>query len=192
VAKKTRHLFLKKVTSNANTVLKTRRPTPKKKVGRNRNNITKNANMSDQKRAKKKKMGTISASTEPTKTAQLSRSTRAGLKFPIPRTTTYLRKTLPHKVRVGANAGTFLTAVLEYLTAEVLELAGNATKDNKKKRITARFITLAVRQDEELTKQLPGLIFSGGVIPHIHPTLVPKKKKKKKQEQLKKKKKKKK
>ena len=32
--------------------------------------------------------------------------------------------------------------VLEYLSAELLELAGNASRDNKKKRITPRYLTV--------------------------------------------------
>lgn len=63
----------------------------------------------------------------------------------------------------------YLTAVLEYMAAEVLELAGNACRDNKKKRITPRHLVLAIRNDEELNKLLGGVtIAQGGVLPNIH------------------------
>ena len=82
--------------------------------------------------------------------------------------------------RLGAGAPVYLAAVLEYLAAEILELAGNAAKDNKKARIVPRHIQLAVRNDEELNKLLGGVtIAAGGVLPNINPTLLPKKSAKK-------------
>ena len=67
-----------------------------------------------------------------------------------------------------------------HATAEVLELAGNAARDNKKTRIVPRHIQLAVRNDEELSKLLGGVtIAAGGVLPNIHSVLLPKKSAKK-------------
>jgi len=77
---------------------------------------------------------------------------------------------------MGAGAPVYLAAVLEYLCAEILELAGNAARDNKKSRIVPRHITLAVKNDEELNKLLGNVtIAGGGVLPNIHAVLLPKK-----------------
>lgn len=104
-----------------------------------------------------------------------SNSAKAGLQFPVGRIGRYLKKGKYAK-RVGAGAPVYLAAVLEYLCAEILELAGNAARDNKKSRITPRHIQLAVRNDEELNKFLSGVTFaSGGVLPNIHNVLLPKK-----------------
>ena len=67
------------------------------------------------------------------------------------------------------------------MAAEVLELAGNAARDNKKSRIIPRHVQLAVRNNEELNKLLAGVtIAAGGVLPNIHSVLLPKKSKKEK------------
>ena len=106
-----------------------------------------------------------------------SRSAKAGLQFPVGRMARYLRQGGFAK-RVGAGAPVYMAAVLEYLTAELLELAGNAAKDNKRSRIVPRHIQLAVRNDEELNKFLGGVtVAQGGVLPNIHAVLLPKKKK---------------
>ena len=78
--------------------------------------------------------------------------------------------------RVGAGAPVYLATVLEYLSAEILELAGNAARDNKKTRIIPRHLQLAIRNDEEINKLLSGVtIAQGGVLPNIQPILPPKK-----------------
>ena len=65
---------------------------------------------------------------------------------------------------------------LLFFKKKVLELAGNAARDNKKTRIVPRHIQLAVRNDEELSKLLGSVtIANGGVLPNIHSTLLPKK-----------------
>jgi len=101
-----------------------------------------------------------------------SKSARAGVLFSVPRFHRYLKKSTP-KSRVTMAASVYTAAVIEYLTAEVLELSGNAAKDHKKQRINARHIFLAVSIDEELKKLLHGVtIPQGGVLPHINSFLL--------------------
>ena len=103
----------------------------------------------------------------------VSKSAKAGLQFPVGRVARFLKKG-KYAERVGAGAPVYLAAVLEYLAAEVLELAGNAARDNKKTRIVPRHIQLAVRNDEELSKLLGSVtIAAGGVLPNIHSVLLP-------------------
>jgi len=110
-----------------------------------------------------------------TKGKAKSRSSRAGLQFPVGRIHRLLRKG-NYADRVGAGAPVYLAAVMEYLAAEVLELAGNAARDNKKTRIIPRHLQLAIRNDEELNKLLAGVtIAQGGVLPNIQAVLLPKK-----------------
>ncbi|XP_078284225.1 histone H2A-like [Rhinoraja longicauda] len=80
------------------------------------------------------------------------RSSQAGLQFPVGRVHRLLRK------------GNYDE---HYLTAEILKLAGNAARDNKKTRIIPRHLQLAVRNDEELNKLLGEVlpIAQGGVLP---------------------------
>ncbi|CAF1172424.1 unnamed protein product [Didymodactylos carnosus] len=104
-----------------------------------------------------------------------TRSSRAGLQFPVGRIHRLLRRG-NYAERVGAGAPVYLSAVLEYLSAEILELAGNAARDNKKTRIIPRHLQLAIRNDEELNKLLSGVtIAQGGVLPNIQAILLPKK-----------------
>uniref|UniRef100_A0A183C8L6 Histone domain-containing protein n=1 Tax=Globodera pallida TaxID=36090 RepID=A0A183C8L6_GLOPA len=63
-----------------------------------------------------------------------SRSSRAEVLFPVGRLHRLLRKG-KFADRVGAIAPVYLAAVLEYLVAEVLELAGKTAQDNNKKRV---------------------------------------------------------
>ena len=104
----------------------------------------------------------------------VSKAARAGLQFPVGRVARFLKQG-KYADRVGAGAPVYLAAVLEYLAAEVLELAGNAAKDSKKSRVVPRHIQLAIRNDEELAKLMKDVtIASGGVLPHIHVSLLKK------------------
>ncbi|THF98620.1 hypothetical protein TEA_020688 [Camellia sinensis var. sinensis] len=97
----------------------------------------------------------------------VSKSMKSGLQFPVGRIARYLKKGR-YAQRMGIGAPIYLAAVLE--------LAGNAARDNKKNRINPRHLLLAVRNDDELGKLLQGVtIASGGVLPNIHPILLPKK-----------------
>ncbi|CAG2167215.1 unnamed protein product [Oppiella nova] len=109
-----------------------------------------------------------------------SRSSRAGLQFPSDVSIVCSAKVCNYAERVGAGAPVYLAAVLEYLAAEVLELAGNAARDNKKIRIIPRHLQLAIRNDEELNKLLSGVtIAQGNVLSNIQALLLPKKTEKK-------------
>ncbi len=122
-----------------------------------------------------------------------SRSIRAGLQFPVSRVHRHLRNG-NYSERVAGGSPVYLAAVLEvssnhfrlfpslifrflqYLSAEILELAGNAARDNKKTRIIPRHLQLAVRNDEELNRLLNSVtIAQGGVLPNINSLLLPKK-----------------
>ena len=104
-----------------------------------------------------------------------TKSAKAGLIFPVSRVGRLLKSGNFAK-RVGGAAPVYLAAVLEYLVAESVELAGNAARDNKRSRITPRHIQLAVRRDEEFSKYLGDVtIAQGGVLPNIQNALLPKK-----------------
>lgn len=76
--------------------------------------------------------------------------------------------------KITTPSAVFMTAVVEYLTAEVLELSGEVAKNMKKQRIVPRHILAAIRMDEELNNFLPRstMITSAGVMPKPLPSFL--------------------
>lgn len=119
------------------------------------------------------------------------KGSNAGLIFPVGRVGSRLRKGRYAK-RVGALSGVYLAAVLEYLTAELLDLSAGAagyktrsntqgSKKSKLPRISPRHVTLAVRSDDDLGGLLRDVtVARGGVVPDVNKALEKKKKSKSK------------
>lgn len=84
-------------------------------------------------------------------TKRISDSVRAGLQFPVGRVRRYLRKGR-FANRIGKTAPVYLATVLEYLTAELLEVAGNQARDDNKKIISEDHLLLAISKDKALNK----------------------------------------
>lgn len=112
------------------------------------------------------------------KREKMSRASRAELNFPVGRIHSRLKECLFRKQRCGASAAIYCAALLEYLTSEVIELAGSAAKTQKTERIKPRHLLLAIRGDEELNQLVKATISRGGVLPHVHSALEKKPKKK--------------
>jgi len=108
------------------------------------------------------------------KSKRLSQGARAGIVFPVSRIHRYLKSSPTVTKRVSKAASVYLSATLEYLAAEILELSGNAARDYKRTRIIPRHILLSTASDLELNQLLNGcLIPGGGVLPKICPALFP-------------------
>lgn len=110
-----------------------------------------------------------------------SRQNKAGIIFAPSIAEKFLRHFGYSKIMITSYAPVYLSAVLEYLTYEILDLSLNNCKDNKRSRIIIRDMELSIRNDEEFDKlftKLNILFLGGGVIPFIHPSLLNKKKKK--------------
>lgn len=90
---------------------------------------------------------------------------RAGLTLSVARVQRKSRRGYYAK-RIRIAGAVYFTSVLEYLIAEVLELAGDEARYYKKKRISPRHIMLALRSDEELSLLIKDVVFpSSGAVP---------------------------
>ena len=83
-------------------------------------------------------------------------------------------------IRTGPSASVYLAATLDYIAAEIFELAIEQMKLAKKKRIVTRHLMLSIEADGELSKLLHGAIFAQAGKPlFVHPELDKKRKAKK-------------
>lgn len=97
------------------------------------------------------------------------RSARAGLTFSVSRAERYLRRGKRRRqARVSSAAGVYMTAVVEYLVAEIVELAGQRAAAHKHKRITPRDVSEAVATDTELRAIADGAVFPGAGVTEVH------------------------
>nr|XP_020182846.1 probable histone H2A variant 2 [Aegilops tauschii subsp. strangulata] len=106
--------------------------------------------------------------------ANISKASKAGMQFPVGYTHRLLKQTIVGDKRVCPRAAVYTAAILEYLTAEILELAGDSCKSENLEDITPCHLQLAIRGDEDLNKLIKGTIPSGGVIPKIAKALLDK------------------
>ena len=113
---------------------------------------------------------------EKSKIKNTTDSTKAGLIFPVGRIGRFFKQGR-YSERFGKGAAVFAAATLQYLVAEILEVAGNAAQELGKKTIQPRHLQLAVRNDEELAKLMAAtMISNGGYMTNIHPFLIQEKK----------------
>lgn len=101
------------------------------------------------------------------KKAHAPRARRAGLLFPVARVARYM-KAGKYCPRIGAAAPVYVTAVLEYVVGEVMELAGKVAQSEGRSRIKPRHIQVGMRNDLEFIKLLGNAtIGCGGVMPNF-------------------------
>lgn len=106
---------------------------------------------------------------------RIMKSKKAGLLFPVSRVMRLMKKRR-YADHISTNSAIGVSAVLEYLTAEILEMAGDKVLESNsesKSMIKPRHICLAVKDDEEMSKAIGHhvIIPMGGVIPHIEEAL---------------------
>ncbi|CAH6779648.1 H2al2a [Phodopus roborovskii] len=79
----------------------------------------------------------------------ITRSARAELQFPVSRVDRFLREG-NYSRRLSSSAPVFLAGILEYLTSNILELAGEEAHINGRKRITPEHVYRVVQNNEHL------------------------------------------
>ena len=117
-----------------------------------------------------------------TKGAPIRHETRAGLTVSTSLARRYIKEFSSSSMHIGAGAPIYLAGALEYLIAEIMELGGNACRDQKRVTISIRDVMLAINNDAELSelRAKNNIYFLGaGVLPFIDGRLIPSEEKKK-------------
>ena len=112
------------------------------------------------------------------KNRKLSRSEKAGLVFSVSKTEKRLRKHL-QGYKISSNVPIYMTAVIEYISAEILDLSSMVTRHerNKHARITENHLYKAIQSHEPLCTLFKNIIIpNSGVIQDIKQSFLPKKK----------------
>ena len=79
---------------------------------------------------------------------------------------------------MNPNETVFLSVSFFSTTTRAADVSARANRKPQVKRITPRHLQLAIRGDEELDTLIKATIAGGGVIPHIHKSLINKSSKK--------------
>lgn len=111
-----------------------------------------------------------------TQGSKVTAAEKAGIVFPPSRIGRMAKAMSSARLSPSAIVG--ITAAVDYLVGEILELAGNNARDRKAVQIKPRDILLAVSNDEELAtlfRKFGVVIASGGIVPNIHSKLLPSK-----------------
>lgn len=107
------------------------------------------------------------------KKKSMSKQAKAGLTMPVSRINRTM-KAISKTKRIGGSAPIYMSAVLEYIVAEILELAGNHTQNSKRKRVTPEDVILSIRSDEELSKLCGSIaVYTGDKLTGVGDALKP-------------------
>lgn len=111
------------------------------------------------------------------KKSRSSRSSRAGLLFPVSRIDRQLRRG-HFAERLGARAPVFLAAVLQWVTHKTMDMAGRISKKSNQQRISPGHLQMAVRNSSALRQLLLGKPrHHSRAVPHSQRMASPSKKK---------------
>jgi len=106
------------------------------------------------------------------------RETRAGITFSVSLCEKYLRDFDRSSFHLSSEAPVFLAGALESVALDLLSIASNVTRDDRKTNITVRHVYLAIQNDplwKNLVNRLNIVLLESGTVPYIHPKLLERK-----------------